>query len=211
MSFEKQTYSDEEQTLVMRAAQGDLEAFNQLVLKYQHVAYGHAYALLNDSAWSEDASQEGFIKAFQNIRDFRGGSFRAWLLKIITNSAYDILRRSRRHPTQPLFPEDEQGEEVESPAWLADPSASVQQTVEQAEFSRELYKVVDELSEAYRSVITLVDINELDYTEAAEALGIPIGTVKSRLARARMQIKKKLRSVTEIPVHFADVQATCSV
>jgi RNA polymerase sigma-70 factor (ECF subfamily) len=211
MNFENQSYPYDEETLVKRAAKGDLEVFNQLVLKYQNIAYSHAYALLNDRTWSEDATQESFIKAFQNIRDFRGGSFRAWLLKIVTNSAYDILRRSKRHPTQPLFPEDEDGEEIESPAWLADPAPSIQQTVEQNEFSREIYKVLDELPEAFRSVITLIDINELDYTEAAAALRIPIGTVKSRLARARLQIKNKLRGSIETPIRFSGLKTTCSV
>jgi RNA polymerase sigma-70 factor, ECF subfamily len=115
---------------------------------------------------------------------FRGGSFRAWLLKIVTNSAYDMLRRSKRHPTQSLFTENEYGAEMESPAWLADPTASIEDTVEQSEFSKDLHRLLDELPNVYRTVLTLVDMYELDYSEAANALKVPIGTVKSRLARA---------------------------
>lgn len=181
-----------ERALTERAAHGDLDAFNQLVLMYQNLAYHHAYALLGDPALSEDAAQEGFIKAFENIGGYRGGSFRAWLLKIVTNSAYDLLRRSRRHPTQPLFPEDDEGEEVESPAWLADPAASVQANVERSEDAKRLYQLIDELPDVYRSVLTLIDIHELDYTEAAKILNVPLGTVKSRLARARLQLKERL-------------------
>ncbi|HMD81876.1 MAG TPA: sigma-70 family RNA polymerase sigma factor, partial [Anaerolineales bacterium] len=99
--------SDEfyEEALLTGAANGDLDAFNQLVLRYQNMAYNHAYALLGDSDSAQDAAQDGFLKAFQALPAFRGGSFRGWLLKIITNSAYDLLRRSQRHPTQSLFPE----------------------------------------------------------------------------------------------------------
>lgn len=187
------TSSQDEQTLVTLAAQGDLDAFNQLVLTYQNMAYHHAFSLLGDSDQAEDATQESFIKAFQAINGFRGGSFRGWLLRIVTNSTYDMLRRSRRHPTQPLFPVDDEGEEVESAAWLADPNTSVQSTVEQNELSKDIYRVLDELPDAYRSVLTLIDVHDLDYTEAAQALKIPIGTVKSRLARARLQMQEKLR------------------
>lgn len=191
-----------EETLVARAAKGDLEAFNQLALDYQDMAYNHARALLGDPDLAEDAAQEGFIKAFQGLSAFRGGSFRAWLLKIITNSAYDLLRRSRRRPTQPLFPESDDGEEVESPAWIADPNASVEKTVEESDESKRLHQMLDELPDVYRSVITLVDLYELDYAEAAQALKVPIGTVKSRLARARLQMRMKLQKQFDTPACF---------
>lgn len=188
----KNQFKDMEETWVRQAVQGDLEAFNQLVLSHQDMAYNHARALLGDSDSAEDAVQESFIKAFQNLNGFRGGSFRGWLLRIVTNSAYDMLRRSGRRPTQPLFPEDDDGEEIESPAWLADPNASVHEAVERDEENQRLYQLLDELPEVYRSVLTLIDLHELDYLEAAEALKIPIGTVKSRLARARLRMKEKL-------------------
>jgi RNA polymerase sigma-70 factor (ECF subfamily) len=187
--------------LMERAATGDLEAFNQLVLRYQNLAYSHAYRMLGNPAQAEDATQESFIKAFQAINTFRGASFRAWLLKIVTNSAYDVLRRSHRHPTQPLLPEDENGEELESAAWLVDPSADVQEVVEQHELSQQVYQALGELPEAFRSVLTLIDVNEMDYTEAAQALNIPLGTVKSRLARARLQMQQKLKTISTYQNH----------
>jgi RNA polymerase sigma-70 factor (ECF subfamily) len=183
----------DEKSLIRTASTGDLEAFNQLVLAYQDIAYNHAYALLGDSALAEDATQTGFINAFQSMSAFRGGSFRSWLLKIVKNSAYDILRRSQRHPTQPLFPVDEDGEELDSAPWLADPSVSVESAVEQQEFSREIYRMLDELPDVYRSVLILIDVHGLDYIEATQALQIPIGTVKSRLARARLQMQQRLK------------------
>jgi RNA polymerase sigma-70 factor (ECF subfamily) len=193
MNFTDRPQQLQEEELVRMASQGDLEAFNQLVLVYQNLAYSLAYSLLGDHASAEDAAQESFIKAFQNLDKYRGGSFRAWLLRIVTNSAYDTARRSRRHPAQPLFPEDENGEDIESSGWLADPAPSVQETVEQKEFSRSLYRMLDDLPDAYRSVITLVDVDGLDYQEAAQVLSLPLGTVKSRLARARDQMRSKLK------------------
>jgi RNA polymerase sigma-70 factor (ECF subfamily) len=182
-----------EEVLIKKAAKGSLEAFNQLVLRYQDLAYNFARSLVDDPAAAEDNTQESFIKAFQNMRTFRGGSFRSWLLRIITNTTYDSIRRAKHLPTQPLFPEDEYGEEYDSPAWLVDPSASLEETVEQNEAAEHLYQLVDELAEKYRRVLILVDIHELDYGEVARVLDVPIGTVKSRLARARLQMREKLQ------------------
>ena len=202
----------DEATLVPKAARGDLDAFNQLVLHYQNLAYNHAYAILGDPDSAEDATQESFVKAFQNMDRYRGGgSFRSWLLTIVTNSAYDLLRRSYRHPTQPLYPGDADGEEMESPIWLADSASSVQETVEQHELSRNIYKALDQLPEVYRSVLTLIDVNELDYREAAQILGVPMGTVKSRLARARIHMKNKLRGSTMVPSNFNCATALCAI
>ena len=195
MNLAQQSYLYSEENLVKRAFNGDPDAFNELVLTYQNVAYYHAYTLLRDPDLAEDATQDSFIQAFQNIAGFRGGSFRGLILKIVTNAAYDMMRRSKRHPTQSLYPEDEYGEEVESPAWLADTTTSVQDTVEQSEFSRDLYRLIDELPAVYSTVITLVDLHDFDCAEAAVALKIPMGTVKSRLARARYRISEKLFSV----------------
>lgn len=195
MSSMPQSLPYDDERLVYMASKGSLEAFNELVLNYQNLAYHHAYMLLGDPALAEDAAQDSFIRAFQNIARFRGGSFRAWILKIVTNSAYDTLRRLKRHPTQSLYPEDQYGDEVESPAWLIDPGASVQNTVEQSEFSRKLYRLIDELPVVYRTVLTLIDLHQLGYAEVADALQIPIGTVKSRLARARLQMGEKLRTI----------------
>ncbi len=112
MKLNNQTSQFTDEMWIEQAINGDLGAFNQLVLKYQDLAYHHATAILSDPWQAEDAVQVSFIKAFQKISEFRGGSFRGWLLKIVTNSAYDMIRRSKRHPMQPLFPEDQDGEEM---------------------------------------------------------------------------------------------------
>ena len=131
-------------------------------------------------------------------------------MKIVTNSAYDLLRRSRRHPTQSLYPEDQDGEEIESPAWLADPAPSVQATVEQNDDTNRLYQLLDELPDVYRSVITLIDIHELDYSEAARILNVPLGTVKSRLARARLQLKEQLQNDSKFSGSFSATGASAA-
>lgn len=184
-----QTFDHE---LMIHAAGNDLDAFNQLVLTYQDMVYRHVYNLLGDPDWAEDITQESFIKAYQKRDSYRGGSFRAWMLKIATNTSYDLCRRARKHITLPLYPIADDGEEIESPAWLADPANSVEKTVQQKEDEGVIYRLLNELTPEYRSVIVLVDVYEMDYAEAAEALCIPLGTVKSRLARARMQMKEKL-------------------
>jgi len=182
----------DENAMVNAAIKGDLEAFNQLVLAYQDLAYQHAYSLLSDTELAQDITQESFIKAFYALKNFRGGSFRSWLLRIVTNSAYDILRRSKRHPTQPLFPVDDDGEELDSAPWLADTDSSVQEKLEDKECSEEVRILLEQLPEAYQNVLILVDLYQFDYTEAATTLQIPVGTIKSRLARARLQMKEKL-------------------
>jgi RNA polymerase sigma-70 factor, ECF subfamily len=189
---------------IERASNGDLDAFNQLVLSNQDLAYRHAYAMLNDPWLAEEAVQDGFVKAFQNIRGFRGGSFRAWLMRIVTNTVYDKLRQSSRRPVQPLFPEDDEGEDMESPKWLADPTAKVEEAVEWREEVKLVYEALDELAGIYREIIILVDLQDFDYEEAAQVLGIPIGTVKSRLARARLCLKEKLKSRAEIERNMVD-------
>ena len=181
-----------ESVLLSSAAKGDLEAFNDLVLKYQDLVYNITRGILGNADAAQDATQEAFIRAFQHIAGFRGGSFRCWLLRIAVNTCYDVLRTLRRHPTVPLIPEDGDGSETNSPTWLADPRSSPEVETEEDELMQVLYQRIDELPAVYRTVITLVDLNGLDYDEAAHALGVPVGTVKSRLARARLRIKESL-------------------
>lgn len=183
-----------EDWLISLAANGDLEAFNQLVLKYQGMAYRHAFAIMGDPEDAEDITQESLIKAFQNIKAFRGGSFRAWLLKIVTNNSYDLLRNIKMHATTHLFPKGRDEEETDSPKWLRDPAPSVEAQVQGKEESLQLQKMLDELPAVYRSIIALIDVDELDYAEAAIILQIPLGTVKSRLTRARLKIIAKLQA-----------------
>jgi RNA polymerase sigma-70 factor (ECF subfamily) len=185
----------DESFLIIKASDADLEAFNHLVLRYQDLIFNQAYYMLGDRHSAEDVTQECFIKAFKQIDRFRGGFFRAWELKIVINTCCDEMRRLKRHPTKPLTPENEDGDEIESPAWVTDPDNSIQAIVKQRELSQILYSMLNELPEIYRIPITLIDLHELNYSEAANVLGIPIGTLKSRLARARFQMRNKLQTI----------------
>lgn len=191
------TLHSEESKLIAAARKGDLEAFNQLVLAYQNLLYRQAYRLLGDGQLAEDATQQAFIKAYQKLSTYRGGSFKVWLLRIVTNVGYDELRRRKRHLTVPLEPYDAEGNEFDSPYWLVDPGLSPEELVEHSEVRAALQIVLDKLSDNYRAIIVLVDIQGLDYSEAAAVLGISIGTVKSRLARARERMRAYIVSVQD--------------
>ena len=94
----------DEQALIAGARGGDLDSFNRLVLAYQDMAFNLAYRMLGDDALAEDATQNAFISAYRSLHAYRGGSFRAWVLRMVTNTCYDELRRRHRHPETPLEP-----------------------------------------------------------------------------------------------------------
>lgn len=189
----------DEAQLVTAAQAGELEAFNHLVLTYQEMAFNVAYRILLDDSLAEDATQNAFLQAFRKIDSYRGGSFRAWLLRIVTNSCYDELRRRKRRPTTPLEPLDEESdEEIESPHWMADDGPSPEEQVEQAELNRAVVRCLESLPDDFRAVVVMVDLQGFDYQEASTALGKPLGTIKSRLARARLKLRNCLQGVWEL-------------
>lgn len=193
----------DEAALIDAAQQGDLDSFNRLVLVYQNLLYSQAYRMMGESDAAEDATQDAFITAYRKLHTFRGGSFKAWLLRIVTNLCYDELRRRKRRPTTPLEPLDQDDEEIESPGWLADPGESPEDAAERAELARAIQECLDQLKPDFRAAVVLVDIQGMDYSEAAQALGKPLGTVKSRLARARIRMKNCLQRFWELlPVSF---------
>lgn len=193
----------DETYLIQSAQKGDLDAFNRLVLAYQDIVYNQAYRLLGDEDSAADAAQNTFISAYRHISNYRGGSFRAWLLRIVTNASYDDLRQRQRRPTTSLEPIDDTGEEVESPYWMADTSALPEEEAERQEMSRAISDCLQGLPEEFRTAVVLVDVQGLDYSEAAEVLGKPIGTIKSRLARARLRLRDCLHGFWELlPAEF---------
>lgn len=188
----------DEPALIRNAQHGDLDAFNTLVLAYQVNVFNTALRILGDEDMAADASQEAFISAFRALNSYRGGSFRAWLLRTVTNACYDELRRKKRRPTTPLEPFVEDGNEMETPGWLADPDASPEEQLDQAELEHAIQHCLENLPTDFRTVVVLADIQGLDYTEVAAALKKPVGTVKSRLARARLRLRECLRSFREL-------------
>ncbi|HLE16509.1 MAG TPA: sigma-70 family RNA polymerase sigma factor [Anaerolineales bacterium] len=188
----------DEAGLIQSACKGDLDSFNRLVLAYQDIVYNQAYRVLGDSPAADDAAQEAFIAAYQNLRSFRGGSFRAWLLRIVTNTCYDELRRRKRRPSVPLEPLDDAGDEIESPHWIADPGELPEDQAARAELGLAIQRCLQELPSEFRTVVALVDVQGLDYGEVAQVIGKPLGTVKSRLARARVRLRDCLQGFWEL-------------
>ncbi len=193
----------DEAQLIRLAQDGDLDSFNHLVLKYQDMVYNQAYRMIGESEAAEDSAQDAFIIAYRKLDTYRGGSFKAWLLRIVTNLCYDELRRRKRRPTIQLEPVDQDDEEIESPRWLMDTAESPEQSTERAELSRAIQRCLNDLPPEFRSIVTLVDIQGFDYFEAAQSIGSPLGTVKSRLARARTRMRDCLQGFWELlPLSF---------
>lgn len=140
--------------------------------------------MLSQPQGAEDATQETFFSAYRSLKSFRGGLFRGWLLRIAANQCYDQLRHRQRHPSDPLPDEP----------LVIDPAPSPGDQALSAETVAALEKAISQLSPEHRLCVLLVDVQGLDYQEAAEALGVNLGTVKSRLSRARAQLRELLPS-----------------
>ena len=188
----------DEPALIQSAQRGDLDAFNTLVLTYQDNLFNTALRILGDEELAADATQEAFLSAFRSITSFRGGSFKAWLLRTVTNACYDELRRRKRRPTTPLEPEGYDGDEMETPRWLADPKFTPEQQAEADELEHAIQHCLENLPLNFRTVVVMADIQGLDYSEVATAARVPIGTIKSRLARARLRLRECLQGFWEL-------------
>jgi len=185
---------------VERARKGDLDAFNELVIRYQKTAYNVAYRILGDAEAAADAVQDAFLKAFKNIRRFRGGSFKSWMFRIVTNTCYDVLRARKRRPSSSL-----DGMEVElNHTPLGDSGVeSPEEYAIRQELNRLIQEAINSLPPEQRVIIVLSDIEGFDYREISETLGIPLGTVKSRLSRARAKVRDLLLAQEELlPVRY---------
>jgi len=183
-----------ETELIESAQRGDMEAFNQLVLKYQDMMYRISLRTLNDESAADDATQNAMIQAYRNIKSFRGGSFRSWLARVTVNASYDEMRRWRRQSGVSFDQENEDGELIETMPWMIDLSAGPEESFNSVELREALQECVKSLNSDYRLVVVLVDVEGMSYEEVARVANIPVGTVKSRLARARGQLRKSLQS-----------------
>jgi RNA polymerase sigma-70 factor (ECF subfamily) len=188
----------DESALIQSAQNGDLDSFNTLILHYQDAVFHTALRILGDEDPAEDAAQEAFISAFRSLSTFRGGSFKAWLMRTVTNACYDELRRQKRRPTTPLEPETQDGDEMDSPRWLADPNMTPAERSEADELEHAVQHCLDALPTDFRTVVVLADIQGMDYSEVASAARVPLGTIKSRLARARLRLRECLRGFEEL-------------
>jgi RNA polymerase sigma factor (sigma-70 family) len=186
--------------LVLAAKKGDLEAFNQMVLLYQERIYALALRILGDEDSAEDITQNTFLTAYLNLPRFRNGSFRSWLYRIATNACYDELRRRKSHPILSLEYEDEAEEKLMPLYDFTRPSMLPEKEVEKHQLEQSIQQALNRLDADQRAVVVLVDLQDFDYQEAAHILEVPIGTVKSRLVRARLKLRRLLVGPFGLPV-----------
>jgi RNA polymerase sigma-70 factor (ECF subfamily) len=178
----------EEDALIQAAKRGNLNAFNQLVLAYQSQVYALAYRLVGNRETAADVTQETFLSAFRHLHRFRKGSLRAWLFRIATNQAYDLLRKQRSRPTAPLeallshpdTPEIRRRRESQDPETYA----------ERKELISEIQEALNTLPHPQRTAVVLCDVEGFSYREAADTIGVSLGTLKSRLSRGRARLRE---------------------
>lgn len=188
----------QDEILITRSRQGDLDAFNQLVLNYQDLVFSVILRMVRNHATAEDITQEAFISAFRNIGRMRGVNFRAWVLRIARNATYDAIRRTNRRP------EDSIDEQI---ATLGETLPSGEELPEDYALRQDLGRSIDqglgELQPDQRMAIVMVDVEGLTYDEAADAMEVSIGTVKSRLNRGRRRLREWIvANVEQLPSQF---------
>jgi RNA polymerase sigma-70 factor (ECF subfamily) len=187
---------DDEVKLIQQARRGDLEAFNLLVLRYQDSAYTTAYRIMGEPHAAADVTQDAFLTAYRRLETFQGGSFRAWLGRIVTNLCYDELRRRKRRPATAL--DDLPGADFDDGPPLPDHSATPEEAAQQNELQRAIQACIDALTADQRVALVMCDVEGFDYQAIADSLRLNLGTVKSRISRARASVRDCLRAVAEL-------------
>jgi len=187
---------ESDQALVERVQKGDKRAFDLLVRKYQHKVVGVISRYISDWSECQDVAQEAFIRAYRAIGAFRGDSqFYTWVYKIAINTAKNYLvSQGRRPPTDDIGVED--AVQLDGGARLKDRATPEHELLRQ-EIEQTVFATVEQLPEDLRTAITLREVDGLSYEEIAEAMNCPIGTVRSRIFRARDAIDQKLRPLLE--------------
>jgi RNA polymerase sigma-70 factor (ECF subfamily) len=180
----------DDEALLERARRGDRDAFAQIVERHQDGLYTMALRMLGRPEDAADVVQETFLRAYVNLPRLQPASVRGWLFRVAVNASHDVQRRAVRRPADPL--EDREGKILDLP----DPAMGPEATVEARERARVVRDAVLALPADYRVAVVLRDVNELSYEEMSEALRVPLGTVKSRLSRARAQLAANLRGST---------------
>jgi RNA polymerase sigma-70 factor, ECF subfamily len=185
-----------ESFLISQAQRGQIAAFNDLVLAYQDYIYSIAYRIMGEADSAADAAQETFITAFRKLDSFRGGNFRAWLARIATNACYDELRKQKRRPQDYL--EEIAGSEFYDEPPVATDAPSPEAEADRADLNQAIQDCIRSLNEEQRMVLVLSDVEGYAYQEVAEMVSTNLGTVKSRLSRARLSVRRCLQAVQEL-------------
>lgn len=179
----------DETQLIRRAQGGDRDAFAQLLARFEKPVYHQALRMVGHAEDAADLTQEVFLKVWQGLPSFQGdSSFSTWLYRLTSNACIDFLRREKRRRGT-LSLDDEERELV---AQLPDPAPTPQRALEQRELRQALAEGLAQLSDEHRQVLILRELNGLSYDEIAQALCLSPGTVKSRIARARLALRKIL-------------------
>ena len=196
---------EEESRIVQKVIKGDVNAFETLVLAYEKSVYNIALRMTGNSEDASDMTQEAFIKAYNSLQSFRGDSkFSVWLYRIATNVCLDFLRSRSRRPTVSLSVEDNDGEEVQLD--VADESQSPEQLLDRQMTRESVRRGLETLSPEYRQILLLREIQGLSYDEISQALGLEVGTVKSRIFRARKKLCAFLLQDGNIPEFTSSVR-----
>jgi len=191
----------DEPSLIQDAQAGDVNAYNTLVLYYQDAVYNVAYRIMGEPSTASDATQEAFISAYKAIRNFRGGNFKAWLMRIVTNACYDELRRRKRQPQLSL---DELTEDNESSPLLVSEAIPRPESLQaRKELVMAIEQCLQELPDVQRTAAVLRDVEGYNYREIADIMASSVGTVKSRISRARAKLRECLQGFEElIPAEY---------
>jgi RNA polymerase sigma factor (sigma-70 family) len=182
--------------VIKEAQKGSVAAFNQLVMAYQGTAYNVAYRVIGNGDAAADACQEAFLKAYQAIKQYRGGSFKSWLLRIVTNACYDQLRYKSRRPATSLEDMVEEGEDHSEK--LVDNDERPEDSLLRGELNDLIQTGINHLPDDQRVILVLSDVQGFSYQEIAEVIGQPLGTVKSRLSRGRQRLRDFLLEQKEL-------------
>ena len=178
---------EQEATIVRKVLGGDANAFETLVLEYEKNVYNIALRMTGNSEDAADMTQEAFIKAYNSLQSFRGDSkFSVWLYRIVSNVCLDFLRSKNRRPTVSLSVEDDDGEDTQLD--VADESQSPELLLDRKLTRDSVRRGLDSLPPDYRQILLLREIQGLSYDEIAQALSLEVGTVKSRIFRARKRL-----------------------
>ena len=178
---------EQEAAIVRKVLGGDANAFETLVLEYEKNVYNIALRMTGNSEDAADMTQEAFIKAYNSLQSFRGDSkFSVWLYRIVSNVCLDFLRSKNRRPTVSLSVEDDDGEDAQLD--VADESQSPELLLDRKLTRDSVRRALDSLPPDYRQILLLREIQGLSYDEIAQALSLEVGTVKSRIFRARKRL-----------------------
>ena len=183
----------DEQRFIQLTRDGDYDAFNRLVVEYESAVFAVVLRMVRNRAATEDITQDTFISAFRKISSYRGGIFRAWLFRIAKNASLDYLRKMSRRPETSI---DE--DIVYFSETVKDDSADPLADVLNAELARLIEQCLGGLSNDHRLAMVMVDIEGYPYDEAADSIGVSIGTVKSRLNRARARMRDCVQRQPEL-------------